>query len=77
MESGFPVLISASRKGFLAELMGQPYGQDRDGLLDATVAFNALAAWWGVHVVRVHDVAEVSDAVRVVNAVRSGLAGVP
>lgn len=73
---GYPVLVSASRKGFLAELMGQPYGQDRDGLLDATVAFNALASYWGAQVVRVHDVVEVSDAVRIASAIRSGLANV-
>jgi len=73
---GYPVLVSASRKGFLAELMGQPYGQDQDGLLEATVAFNSLAAYWGAHVVRVHDVAEVSDAVKIAGAIRSGLANV-
>lgn len=73
---GYPVLVSASRKGFLAELLGQPYGQDQDGLLEATVAFNTLAAYWGAHVVRVHDVAPVADAVRVASAVRSGLANV-
>jgi len=73
---GYPVLVSASRKGFLAELMGQPYGQDQDGLLEATVAFNSLAAYWGAHVVRVHDVAEVSDAVKIASAIRSGLANV-
>ncbi len=73
---GYPVLVSASRKGFLAELLGQPYGQDREGLLEATIAFNSLAAWWGAHVVRVHDVAEVADAIKVVNAIRSGLAEV-
>ena len=73
---GYPVLISASRKGFLAELMGEAYGQQRDGLLEATIAFNSLAAYWGAHVVRVHDVAEVSDAVRVASAIRSGMAGV-
>ena len=73
---GYPVLVSASRKGFLAELMGQPYGQDEDGLLEATVAFNSLAAYWGAHVVRVHDVAEASDAVRIASAIRSGLADV-
>ena len=76
VEEGYPVLISASRKGFLAELMGESYGQQRDGLLEATVAFNSLAAYWGAHVVRVHDVAEVSDAVRVASAIRSGMAGV-
>jgi len=72
---GFPVLISASRKGFLAEMMGKPYDQRADGILEATVAFNALAAWMGTHVVRVHDVREVADAVRIVNAVRSGEVG--
>ena len=76
VEEGYPVLISASRKGFLAELMGESYGQQRDGLLEATIAFNSLAAYWGAHVVRVHDVAEVSDAVRVASAIRSGMAGV-
>jgi dihydropteroate synthase len=69
---GHPVLISASRKGFLAELMGLPYSQEAPHLLEATVAFNTLAAWLGVHVVRVHDVAEVAAALRVVNAIRAG-----
>lgn len=74
---GYPVLVSASRKGFLAELLGRPYGQHEDGLLEATVAFNSLAAYWGAHVVRVHDVSAVSDAVKVASAIRSGLADVP
>ena len=69
--TGRPVLISASRKGFLSELLGRGDRQDTDGLLEATVAFNALAASSGVHVVRVHDVQEVSDALAVVNAVRA------
>ncbi len=71
MALGRPVLVSASRKGFLAELMGLPYSQQAPGLLEATVAFNSLAAWLGAHVVRVHDVAEVSSAISVVNAVRA------
>jgi len=69
---GRPVLVSASRKGFLAELLGLPYGQEAPRLLEATVAFNTLAASLGAHVVRVHDVAEVAAALRVVNAVRAG-----
>ena len=70
LESGYPVLISASRKGFLGEVLGLGDRQDVAGLLEATVAFNTLAANLGVHVVRVHDVAEVARALRVVNAVR-------
>lgn len=69
---GYPVLISVSRKGFLAEVTGEAYDQNAEGILEATVAFNAMAAWMGVHVVRVHDVREVSDAIKVVNAIRSG-----
>lgn len=71
LETGRPVLISASRKGFLAEAMGLSYSQDADGLLEATIGFNTLAAYLGVHVVRVHDVAGVAHALRVVDAVRA------
>ena len=67
---GRPVLISASRKGFLAELLGHERRQDIEGLLEATLAFNVLAAYAGVHVVRVHDVASVSKALGLVNGLR-------
>lgn len=70
--TGYPVLISASRKGFLAELMGERYSQQVEGLLEATLAFNTLAAWLGIHVVRVHDVAPVAHALAVVAAARAG-----
>ncbi len=73
--AGYPVLISASRKGFLAELMGLGDRQDVEGLLEATLGFNVLAAAAGVHVVRVHDVAEVARALSVVNALRRERAG--
>ena len=69
--TGFPVLVSASRKGFLAELIGAGYDLRAEGLLEATLAFNVLAANLGVHVVRVHDVAPVAQALRVVNSVRA------
>lgn len=76
-----PVAVSASRKGFLGELAGVGYTQSAPELLAATVAFNVLAAAHGAHVVRVHDVEEVSRALRVVEAVRAaaapGPAGLP
>lgn len=72
---GYPVLVSASRKGFLAELMGLGDRQDVEGLLEATIGFNVLAAIAGTHIVRVHDVAEVSRALSVVNALRRRRAG--
>ena len=68
------MLISASRKGFLAELLGHEKRQDASGLLEATVAFNTLAAYEGVQVVRVHDVEPVAQALAVANGLRAHLA---
>lgn len=75
---GHPVAISASRKGFLAELLGHGRlrsrdAQSREHMLEATTAFNALAAWLGAHVLRVHDVAEVAAAARVAAHARERL----
>ena len=75
-ELGHPIVISASRKGFLAELLGHGElrshdAQGRPGMLEATLAFNTLAAWLGCHVVRVHDVREVAAALRVIDAARA------
>ena len=72
---GYPVLISASRKGFLAEILGHGElrshdAQGRAGMLEATLGFNVLAAWLGAHVVRVHDVDSVAWALRVADAAR-------
>ena len=72
---GYPVLISASRKGFLAEILGHGElrshdAQGRAGMLEATLGFNVLAAWLGAQVVRVHDVESVAWALRVADAAR-------
>lgn len=67
---GFPVLVGASRKGFLGTLLAGPDGQPapahaRDG---ATAAITALAANAGAWCVRVHEVTGSADAVRVSQA---------
>ena len=77
-ELGHPVAISASRKGFLAELLGHGRLRSRDAqsrphMLEATTSFNALAAWLGAHVLRVHDVAEVAAAATVAARARERL----
>ena len=73
---GHPVLISASRKGFLAEMLGHGElrshdAQGQPGMIEATIAFNVLAAWLGAHVVRVHDVEEIAWALHVSRAARA------
>ncbi len=66
---GHPLLIGASRKRFLGELLGTPDGPRPVELReDATAAVSVLAAAAGAWCVRVHDVAATRDAVRVVAA---------
>jgi dihydropteroate synthase len=69
---GRPVLVGASRKSFLGQLLaadGEPRSvYERD---DATTAITALAATAGAWCVRVHDVRGSADAVRVVTALQA------
>ena len=62
--SGRPLLIGASRKSFIGKLLGTPSNER----LPASLACAACAAAKGAHVVRVHDVAETVQAVRMTEA---------
>ncbi len=68
----FPVLVAASRKGFLGGLLAGPDGTPRPigGREEAAVAITALAAMSGAWCVRVHQVPANADAVRVAAAWR-------
>jgi dihydropteroate synthase len=63
----FPVLVAASRKGFLGKLLAGPDGRQRSFSRsdDATIALTALAVAAGAWCVRVHAVPGNVDAVRV------------
>jgi dihydropteroate synthase len=63
----FPVLVAASRKGFLGKLLAGPDGQPRPfaGSDEATIALTALAVAAGAWCVRVHAVPGNVDAVKV------------
>ena len=63
---GRPVVYGPSRKRFLGELTGHEVG-DRDR---ATAAACVAAVLAGAHVLRVHDVAAIRDAVLVATALR-------
>jgi dihydropteroate synthase len=71
---GFPVLVGASRKRFLGELLADADGTPRPaaGRDVATAAITALAACAGAWGVRVHDVAASMDAVAVSTAMQLG-----
>jgi dihydropteroate synthase len=73
VDLGQPVLVGASRKRFLGELLASDVGPrpvaERD---DATVAVTALSAVAGAWCVRVHDARGNVDAVRVAEAWGTG-----
>lgn len=69
---GHPVLVAASRKGFLGTLLAdEAHPRPVDDREDATVALTALAAAAGAWAVRVHDPRPSADAVRVVARLRA------
>jgi dihydropteroate synthase len=66
---GYPVLIGASRKGFVgAALGGAPLAERLEGSIACAVA----AALRGTEILRVHDVAPTVRALRVADAIRTG-----
>jgi len=68
-ETGYRVLLGASRKRFLGQITGKEQPADR---VYSTAATTALAAAAGVSIVRVHDVAENVDVVKVANQICYG-----
>jgi len=64
-ELGRPLVIGTSRKSFIGRIDGSEVG-DR---LGGTIASSVLAAAEGADVLRVHDVAETAQAIKVAEAV--------
>ena len=66
---GKPILFGPSRKAFLGTITGRGPG----GRAFGTAASVAVAVSGGAHMVRVHDVKEMRDAIRVAAAVAGGV----
>jgi len=66
VETGYRVLVGTSRKSFIGQITGREKPSDR---IFGTAASVALCAAAGVSIVRVHDVAEMVDVIKVVRAV--------
>jgi dihydropteroate synthase len=64
--AGYRVLLGTSRKSFIGKLTGKEKVTDR---IFGTAASVALCVAAGVSIVRVHDVAEMVDVVKVANAI--------
>jgi dihydropteroate synthase len=63
---GYPVLLGASRKAFIGKLTGRQLPAER---LWGTLGAHVLGAALGAHIVRVHDVAPLKEALQVADAV--------
>lgn len=68
---GYPILVGASRKGFVRVTAGP----DAAAVESATAAVSALAIAAGAAIVRVHDVASTVAAVKMAAAIKSSHGG--
>ena len=65
-ELNAPVLAGLSRKSMLYNLLGT----DAEGALNATTAANMIALMNGASILRVHDVKEAVDAIKIYNCTK-------
>jgi dihydropteroate synthase len=63
-----PILVGASRKSMIGKILK---GRPTDDRLTGTVALHYHALTKGANILRVHDVKEASDSIRIFNAVQS------
>jgi dihydropteroate synthase len=68
--TGWPVLVSVSRKDFIGETLGLEVTERLTG----TLATASVCAWLGARVFRVHDVAQTRQTLDMVAAIRGDLA---
>ncbi len=66
---GRPLLVGVSRKS----MIGKVLGREVDGRLYGSLALAALAVAKGASIIRVHDVAETVDVVRMIAAVENAV----
>jgi len=66
---GQPVVIGASRKRFIGEILGVESAQNR---LSGSLACALMAAQRGAQIIRVHDVAATVQALRMLNTIDTG-----
>ena len=65
--SDYPMLVGTSRKSFIGKLLGEASTDER---LPGSLATAAFAVWNGANIIRVHDVKETVQTVRIVQELR-------
>jgi dihydropteroate synthase len=66
VKTGYRVLVGTSRKSFISAITGRGKSSERIFGTAATVALCAMA---GVSIVRAHDVAEMIEVIKIINAI--------
>lgn len=66
---GFPIMVGASRKKFIANVCGNDYPLPVSGRLEGSLAAACLAVANGADIVRVHDVKETRRCVNLVDCI--------
>jgi dihydropteroate synthase len=64
----FPILVGASRKSFLGKILGHAAVDKR---LPGSLASAAIAVWNGAQILRVHDVKETVECLKVVESIKT------
>ena len=63
----YPLLVGASRKSFIGKLLDSRSADER---LAGSLAAAAIAVWNGASIIRVHDVRDTADVVRIAKALK-------
>jgi dihydropteroate synthase len=68
-----PILVGTSRKSFIGKILADAEGDlaSSDQRLNGTLASGAVAAIHGAHILRVHDVKETVEFVKVLEAIKA------
>jgi dihydropteroate synthase len=66
----FPLLVGASRKSFIGKILGDVPTNER---LQGSLTSAAIAVWNGARILRVHDVRETLETIKVVEAIKKQL----
>lgn len=64
----FPILIGTSRKSFIGKILDEPIPENR---LSGSLSSVAISVWNGAKIVRVHDIKETIETIKVTEAINN------
>ncbi len=67
----YPMLVGTSRKSFIGKLLG---GLPPNERLSGSLTTAAIAVWNGANILRVHDVRETAEAMKIIKVLKDSIA---